>query len=126
MDEILFNKNVIELKERLYKIGRHEDCEIKATSKFVSKIACTLYKLDSGEWALISGDPDIDNSRNKNGIRINGKVVDAEYGVILKHTDLVELSPDTRFQFFSVKEPKKIDGKSSQELQDTFSDWRSE
>lgn len=116
--EVIVEGQLVELKRNFYKFGRSSECEIKSTNKSVSRFACTLYQLEGGQWCVIDGNAGDDTSRNRNGIKINGRSVNASDGILLNHGDIVEFSPDSFLQFFKNNE-KDID------LQATFSNWRS-
>lgn len=116
--EVLIEGQLVELEQKLYRFGRHPDCEIRSTHRAVSRYACTLYRLDSEEWCLLDGSPNVNKSHNRNGIRVNNKLVDATDGIYLRHGDIVNFAPDSYLQFFAQDE-QNID------LQATFSDWRS-
>lgn len=102
MAEILIGSNLIELKKRVYTIGRSMRSHIKADCPYVSRYAATFYFCDEHKWNLIIGHVDVKNSTNHYGIRINDILVDATYGIVLNHNDLVHLSPKYYFQFFNL------------------------
>lgn len=105
--EILIGQELIPLTKKLYVIGRDKSCDIQLKDTAVSRRHATIYIREDDQTreivvTITNGDL-ITNKPSANGVRINGVLLNPEYGQILNDGDVVELSPNSSFIFFSKK-----------------------
>lgn len=88
--------------KRLFRIGRHPDCDINIKDSTVSRFHAVLYLNEQEEAIIIDGD--LNSGKPSNfGTYINGIKLNNDHGQQLKNGDEVVLSSTVSFKFFSRK-----------------------
>lgn len=109
-------RRTVSLEESQYSIGRHTDNSIVIFSQKLSRKHATIIrknevKDNSDAYCIVDGD--LEGSRSKNGIFVNGRKC---FKHELKHGDLINLSDDIRISYYIIN--NSSDGFNAQPLKE--------